>query len=288
MELLGVKIDGYNKVQLRALLSEKLKKRNITKISKINTEFLHRALKDQEFLNVLQLSDVNLVDGYGVLWAARYLTLPLHTGLLFRKFECVWQMIYSSFLIIFSPKFITKPIPEVFPGVEAFKSIMKIASERKVGVFLFGGSESVIIEATKNIKKEFPDLIISGTLNGYDYQKDNKINVIDVINKTDAKILIVGLGSPKQEYWINDNIDKLKNIIIAVGEGGTLDRIADPSQKAPKFINRIGLEWLWRLLFNKSKTESRNRFQRFWNSVPVFMYQTVKWKIKYGQTKITN
>ena len=164
--------------------------------------------------------------------------------------------------------------------------MMETAVNTSSGVFLFGSSQETLDLASANLKKEFPSLIISGSLNGYDFQKDKTIDPVIEINKTNAKVLIVGLGSPKQQYWINDNIDRLKNIKIAVGEGGTLDRIANPGQKSPKFINKIGLEWLWRTLFNKSKTETRNRFKRFWNAVPQFIYQVVKWKVKNGQTKI--
>jgi len=260
-------------------------KKNI-KISKINTEFLQRARKDNHFKDVLNSSDLNIVDGRGVLWAARYLTLPVYNNKFIRPIQAVLQMIYTGASIVLRPQFINHPIPEAIPGVEAFRLMTKVALDNKVGVFIFGGSEMTLELATKNIKREFPDLKISGGLNGYDYQKDEKIDPISLINKTDAKVLIVALGSPKQEYWINDNMKKLKNIQIAVGEGGTLDRIANPGQKSPKFINKIGLEWLWRTLFNKSKTETRNRFQRFWNAVPSFIYQVVKWKVKNGQTKI--
>lgn len=260
-------------------------KKNI-KISKINTEFLQRALKDKNFREVLNSSDLNIVDGRGVLWAARCLTLPVVGNGFIRPIQAVLQMIYTGASIVFRPQFINHPIPEAIPGVEAFKLMMETAVNTSSGVFLFGSSQETLDLASANLKKEFPSLIISGSLNGYDYQKDSSIDVLGGINETDAKVLIVALGSPKQEYWINDNIKKLKNIQIAVGEGGTLDRIANPGQKSPKFINKIGLEWLWRTLFNKSKTETRNRFQRFWNAVPSFIYQVVKWKVKNGQTKI--
>lgn len=257
-------------------------KKNI-KISKINTEFLQRVLKDKNFREVLNSSDLNIVDGRGVLWVARYLTLPISRNKFIRPIQAVLQMIYTGASIVLCPRFINYPIPEAVPGVEAFKLMLQVASDNKVGVFLFGSSETTLELAIKNIKREFPALKISGSLNGYNYQKDNNIDAIGEINKTDARVLIVGLGSPKQEYWINDNMKKLKNIQIAVGEGGTLDRIANPGQKSPRFVNKIGLEWLWRTLFNKSKTETRNRFQRFWNAVPAFIYQVVKWKIKNGQ-----
>lgn len=285
MKIFNFRIDRYTKTQFQTALGGYLKGEKAIKISKINTEFLQRGLRDKKFLKVVNSADLNIVDGRGVLWAARYLTLPLGNHL-FRGLECVWQMIYSGVAIMFNPKFITYPIPEALPGVEAFKIVMQIASDNKEGVFLFGASEKNLKLAVDNIKREFPKLKISGFVNGYDYNKDKTINVVAEINKTDAKVLMVALGSPRQEYWIDENIDKLKNIRVAVGEGGTLDRIANPSQKSPKFINRIGLEWLWRLFFNKSKTETRNRFQRFWNAVPSFIYQTVKWKIRNGQTEI--
>jgi len=285
MKILNVKIDKYDKTLLKGFISRALKKSQKVKIVKINTEFLQRSLVDEHFLEVLNSFDANIVDGRGVLWAARYLTLPLHDGSFLKGLECVWQMIYSGAAIVLNPKFVTHPISEAIPGIDAFKLMMQAASDNKIGVFLFGCSSANLKLAVKNIEREFPTLKISGALNGYDYQKDSTINVVDDINKTDASILIVALGSPKQEFWINDNIDKLKNIKIAVGEGGTLDRIANPLQKSPKFINKIGLEWLWRTFLNKSK---KNRFQRFWNAVPAFIYQVVKWKIKNGQTKIGN
>ncbi len=172
------------------------------------------------------------------------------------------------------------------PGVEAFSQMMLAASKEGVGVFLFGSPEGVLSLTVKNTKKEFPRLKIAGSLDGYAFQKDSNIDPVAEINKTDAKLLIVALGSPKQEQWIKDNMSKLKNIQVAVGEGGTFTRIANPRQRSPKFINRIGLEWLWRLFFNRSETSTRNRFQRFWQSVPMFIYRSVRWKIKHGQAKI--
>jgi len=283
MNILNVRIDKYTKSQLRDLIDDGFKKSKQLKVSKINTEFLQRAIKDGDFLKVLNDSDLNIVDGRGVMWAARYLTLPITKNGIIRPISAIWQMIYSGAAIVFNRKFINYPIPQAIPGIEAFKLMLKSAIDENIGVFIFGGSKETLELAIANIKKEFPKLKISGILNGYDFQTDKNINPIDEINKTDARLLIVALGSPKQELWIDENISKLKNIRIAVGEGGTLDRIANPSQKSPTFINRIGLEWLWRTLFNTTK---KNRFVRFWNSVPVFIYQIIKWKIKNGQTKI--
>jgi N-acetylglucosaminyldiphosphoundecaprenol N-acetyl-beta-D-mannosaminyltransferase len=286
MNIFNTKISACTKNQFTDLLKDSLRKTSKTKVSKINAEFLLRTLKDKEISKLLDSFDLNIVDGRGVLLTARYLTLPISNNTSIRTAQAIWQMIYCGAAMIFWPKYVAYPLPEAIPGVEAFRLTMKVAAEQKAGVFLFGCSQEILEKATDNIKRDFPDLKISGRMNGYDYQKDDKVGVVDEINKTDAKILVVSLGVPRQEYWINENISKLKNVRIAVGEGGTLDRVANPLQMSPKFINRIGLEWLWRLFFNASKTEGRNRFQRTWNAVPLFIYQVVKWKIKHGQTKI--
>lgn len=289
MYIIGTKVDNVTAKHLAKYIKSCLndKKDVKHKVSKINAEFLQRALHDKNFSKVLNESDINIVDGRGVLWAARYLTLPISKNRYISPIQAIWQMIYSGACIVLNHKFIEYPISEAIPGVDAFNIVLESAADNKSSIFLFGGLPEVLEKAAKNIQKEFPKLKISGALNGYDFQKrDNDINPIAEINKTDAKILIVALGSPRQEYWINDNINRLKNIKIAIGEGGTLDRIANPSQKSPRVINKIGLEWFWRLSFNKSKTDSRNRFGRFWNSVPNFIYQVIKWKVKNGQTKI--
>lgn len=286
MEIFKVKIDGISKSVLGQYISSALNGDRQIQISKTNAEFLYRSLSDDSLVDVLNASDLNIVDGRGVLWAARYLTLPISNVLPVRVIQVIWQLIYSTAAIVLKPGFIKEPISDAIPGVEAFQLMIEASIKANAGVFIFGASESNLELALKNVRLDYPDLKISGYLNGFDFQKDHSIDPVEEINKTDAKLLIVALGSPRQEYWIRDNIHKLKKVRIAVGEGGTLDRIAHPGQLAPRFINRIGLEWLWRLLFNKRQANSRGRFKRFWNAVPLFILSVVKWKMKHGQAKI--
>ena len=288
MTVLRLKIDACTTEQFCEHISKSLKGDKLFKVVKINTEFLQRSLCDDQYTKVLNSFDLNIADGRGVLWAARYLTLPISKNKFIRTIQAVYQMIYSGASIVLYPKFVKYPIPEAIPGVEAFKLVLQTAVSEKAKFFLFGSPQATLDPAYKNICKEYPNLNIVGKLNGYDFWNDKSINPVEIINKSGAKIVTVAMGSPKQEYWINDNKDKLKNVRFAVGEGGTYTRIAFPSQKAPKFINRIGCEWIWRFLFNKSETASRNRFQRVWNAVPLFIYQVIKWKIKNGQTKVSN
>lgn len=256
-------------------------------VAKINTEFIHRSLNSAEFSNVLGKFDMRIPDGRGVLWAARYMTIPIASNKSVRVSQALWQMIYSGAAIVFNPKFINYPIPENIPGVDALKLMLKAAEETESGVFFFGATQSDLDGATKNIRQEMPNLKIAGSLNGYDFQKDSMMDPVSIINETGAKLLVVALGSPLQEYWIRDNLGKLPNVRVAVGEGGSLAFLAGTLKRAPKWAQRAGLEWLWRLFMNKSLThQTGSRFRRVWNAVPVFIYEVVKWKIKYGATEI--
>jgi len=284
MKILDITINPITKSALFDKLSEiLLSETTTTGIYKINTEFLVRAIGDSSFKGALNLPGLNIVDGRGVLWAARYLTLPVSDNHGIRLFQAVWQMFYSGAAIVFNPKFITYPVAENIPGVEALKLMLKAAEETGSEVFFFGATQHDLEAATKNIKKEMPRLKIAGSLNGYDFQKDSMMDPVSIINESGAKLLVVALGSPLQEYWIRNNLGKLPNVRVAVGEGGSLAFLAGTLRRAPKLAQKIGLEWLWRLFMNKSLThQTGSRLKRVWNAVPVFIYEVVKWKIKNG------
>lgn len=266
--------------ELKSVLSECLKTNGKLSIGKVNTEFLLRSLYDKKFYEVLSKENLLIADGKGVQWAAKYLSLPI-TGLpVLKQIQATWQMIYTGASLVFYPKYCDKPIPERFPGVEALRLMLSVAEKEGAPVYFFGAEQKVLNEAIKKLKIEFPKLKVAGSSEGWHYDEKK---VIEDINKTKPALLIVALGSPRQEFWIVENLPKLKTVKVAVGEGGSLDRIAAPAQKAPKIINLLGLEWLWRLLFNKSKTQTGSRLKRVWNAVPVFIYEVVKYKIKNNE-----
>lgn len=283
IDLLGTKITPILSSELPDILKTMFGSSGASSIYKINTEFILRANRDKKFQSILNKGTSTIVDGRGVLWIARYLSMPIERkhNLFITTIIAIWQMVYSGMAIIFNPKFINTPIKENIPGVDAFKLMLKVAEETDSSVFLFGATQSDLDGAIKNIKIEFPKLIISGSLNGYEWQKNKNINPINIINSTNAKLLIVALGSPLQEYWIEENISKLKNVRVAVGEGGTLAFISGTFKRAPKMVQKIGLEWLWRLFANRSLThQTGSRLKRVWEAVPVTIYEVVKYKIE--------
>ncbi len=256
---------------------------NKVRVAKINSEFLLRSLKFQEFRETLCSFDLTIADGIGVLWAARFLTLETSKLSILRELQILWQAKYSLLSLIFYPKFCHYPIPERIPGVEALYLMLEAAASTQSPVYFLGAMEDINKKAVERIQEKFPKLQVAGARGGY--WKDDQA-VIKEINQSGAKLLIVALGSPKQEYWIRDHLKELTTVRVAVGEGGSLDFIAGSFKRAPRWLQSIGLEWFWRLFMNRSKSSTGSRMKRVWNAVPVFIYEVVKYKIKNGAVKV--
>jgi len=166
-------------------------------------------------------------------------------------------------------------------GADFLESISALAELEDWPIFLLGGKDEKVAEqAAWRLRYEYKKLVVSGHASGgiVDFKEgkwqasDEKL--IKKINKSGAVILFVGFGCPKQEKWIFQNLDKLPNIKLAMTVGGTLDYLAGASKRAPQFVRRIGLEWLWRLILEPK------RIKRIWNAVAVFLWTTIKWKYR--------
>jgi exopolysaccharide biosynthesis WecB/TagA/CpsF family protein len=285
IKIFGIDVCLINKKEFAEAINASLGSNNQCSVGKINTEFLNRALKDNKFVNTLEGFNINIADGKGVLWVARYLTLPISSNKFIRPIQAVRQMIYSGASLVFYPRFCTYPIPENIPGVDAMYFMLEAAIEADVSVYFFGAEKRILETAVEEIQNKYPKLQIAGYHDGYNFSDKD---IIGDINKSGAKLLIVALGSPKQEYWIQDNFDKLTSVKVAVGEGGSLDFVAGAFRRAPRWMQKAGLEWFWRLFMNRSKSQTGSRFKRVWNAVPVFIYQVVKYKIENGATRVEN
>lgn len=129
-------------------------------------------------------------------------------------------------------RFLKRPIKEPINGVDLIHNL-------RGKIFLLGGKEGV----AKKVKEKL-DTKVVGTEHGHQDLK----KVIKKINKAKPEILLVGLGSPKQEKWIYENLAKMPSVKVAVGVGGAFDFISGRVKRAPKFLQKSGLEWLWRLI----------------------------------------
>jgi N-acetylglucosaminyldiphosphoundecaprenol N-acetyl-beta-D-mannosaminyltransferase len=143
-----------------------------------------------------------------------------------------------------------KSIPRV-TGFDVMQEICFLASQRGYKVFVLGATEEVNTCAVKNLKKRFPKIKIVGKQHGY-FKKNEENSIINKINSSEAEILFLAMGSPKQEKFMQEVLSQL-NVKICQGIGGTLDIISGKKKRAPKLFILLGLEGVYRVFSIKHK-----------------------------------
>jgi len=133
------------------------------------------------------------------------------------------------------------------PGVDLMEKICQLSSRKGYKIFLYGAQEKVNKTAVKVLRNRYKNLKIVGRANGY-IKVEAMTTLIDNINRTKADILLLALGSPKQEKWFQNNQHLLRHVKVCQGIGGTLDTIAGNVKRAPKNWQDLSLEWLYRLI----------------------------------------
>jgi N-acetylglucosaminyldiphosphoundecaprenol N-acetyl-beta-D-mannosaminyltransferase len=131
-------------------------------------------------------------------------------------------------------------------GVELVEDLCLRAAREGTSVFLFGGAEGVAADAAGILEARFPGLHIAGVRNGF-FVSDDEQSIIDQIRSSGAQLLFVGLGSPRQEFWLAKNL-AATGCGAGIGVGGSFDVLSGRTVRAPLVWQRLGLEWLYRLL----------------------------------------
>ncbi|MFP5108566.1 WecB/TagA/CpsF family glycosyltransferase [Neobacillus sp. C211] len=163
-----------------------------------------------------------------------------------RKAEYV---IADGMPIVWYSKLVKKHLPERITGVDLCYSIIKNSNTMGFKVFLLGAQDGVAQKARENLLKVYKDAEIVGVYSPNPSELVNEkesYNIIDMINKSGANVLFVALGAPKQELWIYQNLSKLETN-INIGVGATFDFMSGSIKRAPKLIQKSGLEWLYRI-----------------------------------------
>lgn len=161
---------------------------------------------------------------------------------------------------------------ERVPGSEFIFDLCRLAAETGKGVFVYGAKEAVNAAACRRLESRFPGLSIAGRSNGY-VTPEEMDALVERINASGAEILLVALGSPKQEQWCAGYAPKLTHVKVIQGVGGTLDTIAGTVKRAPSAWCRLNLEWLYRLL----KEPTRIQRQKV---LPLFAWAVMMAKLK--------
>lgn len=146
-------------------------------------------------------------------------------------------------------------------GIDVIYAACACAARLGKSIFLFGSERGIAAGAAEVLKKKFPALRIVGTLDGYagarEWQKNTELKNADMV--------IVGMGTPVQELWIDEHIAVLPHIRVALAVGGAFDMMTAKTPRAPMLLQWFGFEWLWRLYL-----EPKKRLKRIIDAVVVF------------------
>jgi len=214
ISILGIPVHAVTMDETVALIEGYMAEARLHQIATVNPEFVMAAQDDAEFRRVLTGADLCLPDGVGLLYAAR------RAG---------------------------RRLPERVPGSELVYRLAERAAARGWPLFLLGAAPGVAEAAAAILCDRYPGLRVAGTYAGSpDPAEDDAL--VARVNASGAALLYVAYGAPRQDKWIARNRDALASVRVAIGVGGSLDFVTGRAVRAPQWAQRLGLEWLHRLV----------------------------------------
>ncbi len=256
LNILGVELSEHTDRKMRGLVRGFVEDDNQHYIVTPNPEIILHALHDRNLRMILNHADVSVPDGIGLSIAA-------------------WIL--------------GQKVVERIPGSDLAESIIEQAEALGWKVFLLGGaSEKIAEKAAWRLRYVYKNLKIVGHASGGVVEfkagkwQTSDTKLLQKINDSEAQIVFVGFGCPKQEKWIFQNLDKLPEVKLAMTVGGTIDFWAGVRKRAPLFMRNAGLEWVWRLIIEPS------RYKRIWNATMVFIKETLAWRMRMFMTYRSN
>lgn len=216
LSLLGVSVDSLSKKEVLARIAEYLADNRAHTVVTVNPEFIMAAQRDDEFRHILNTASLAVPDGFGLHFAA------LRQG---------------------------QRIIERITGVDLMWSMAELAAQQGSRVFLLGAQRGIAAATAYQLTQRYPNLHIVGAESGYRRwhrpMKNEKLRAM--IQRKRPDVLFVAFGHVKQEKWIYHNVPLLSSVRVAMGVGGSFDYISGHVSRAPEWMRRLGLEWLYRL-----------------------------------------
>lgn len=240
-KVLGVRVDCLTKEQAVGKVLSLVRSGQKGYAVTVNPEFILTAQTDQKFARILEEANLALVDGIGIVLAARF-------NRLLGKSQIV--------------------PPTTVPGLDLVDILARVCQREHFSIFFLGGRDSVAQKTAEKLKKLYPQLVIAGYFEGDgsefgDSETRQAISMAaDSLGRT-IDILFVSYGHPKQEKWIARNIGTIP-VTFAMGVGGAFDVLSGKKKVVPRPLRKLGLDWLWRLLIEPS------RWKRTFKAVIIF------------------
>jgi len=198
----------------------------------INLDQLLKMKEDSEFDRIVRRGDLLTADGQSMLWLGR----------LFKQ-----------------------PLPARVPGIDIMYALLPRAVEKGYRIFMLGTRPEILAEALLSLQEAYPGIQVCGSHHGF-FTRDEEHAVAEKINASRADMLFVAITSPKKELFVERHREELK-VKFVLGVGGTFDILAGVTARAPRWMQRSGVEWVWRLI-----QEPRRMTRRLWISKGILPY----------------
>ncbi len=218
----GVAIDNLTLAECLHRLEELVANRKPVYVITPNVDHVVKLQKDADFRKVYEESALNLADGVPLLWAAKFLGTPLK---------------------------------EKISGSDLLPVICQLAAQKGFRLFLMGGRPTAADCAAVKLRQQFPGLQIVGKYSppfGFEKVDAQNQQIIELIKDAKPDILFVGLGAPKQEKWIYRWHTKYE-VPVSIGVGVSFEFVAGMVVRAPAWMQKIGLEWFWRIMMEPGR-----------------------------------
>ena len=218
VNILGVNVDAVTMAEAVAHVTAAMDVRANVMIATANAEMIMRATHDEELRDILNAAALVVPDGAGTVWAARHLGHAM---------------------------------PERVAGYDLAQELLRRAPAEGRRIYFFGAAPGVAEKAKEKAEQLYPGIEIVGVRSGFFSPADNAA-IITEIRAARPDLLLVALGVPKQEKWIATHLAEL-GVPVAIGVGGTLDVMAGVMKRAPYWMQKAKLEWLFRGLMQPKR-----------------------------------
>jgi len=216
--ILGVKISAVDTATALASIEDFIHGGRPHMVVTADSSCVVLAQRDHELREIINAADLVTPDSTGILWAARRFGIPL---------------------------------PERVSGVDIVEFLCETAARSGYRIFLLGAAPGVAEAAAEKLTQRYPGLIVAGTHHGF-FRPEESASVVQKIREAKPHILFVAMGIPLQEKWIYRHLEELQ-VPVSMGVGGTFDVISGRVKRAPKWMQRHGLEWFFRLAHSPRK-----------------------------------
>jgi len=213
VNILGIGIDNVTRSQAVVKVMKMIDTGGTHHVILMNPYKLHRYKSNTDLQLISSRASMHVASGAGLGWAAGFLKTPLK---------------------------------ERISPISFLMDLVRIAEIKEYSIFLVGARPEIVEKTFSNIHKSFPKIRIVGRHGGY-FNAEREKSVVEAIRKSNANIIFVGLGFPKEDRWIDKYRNEFRNAVL-IGVGGAIDIISGDIKKAPAFFMDRGLDWFYRII----------------------------------------